>query len=154
MGKIQVVFKGKDKDIIIAGDTLDEIVNEYDQIKEKIGKLVQIAPIKPSKKQDGTLAKASATVRILALKNEGFFQKPKDIAEIQEQLAAKGYHYAQTSLSGPLLGLVRKNELRRYKNREIRGRFGFTLTHDICEVGGRSWTKKKNHLKNLNFLLN
>jgi hypothetical protein len=116
LGKIQVVFKGKDKDVIISGETVDEIVKEYNEIKEKLGKLTFITP--PTTTQEKAVApeKASAATRILSLKKEGFFQKPKDIGEIQSQLAAKGYHYVQTSLSGPLLKLVRKNELRRYQD--------------------------------------
>lgn len=58
---------------------------------------------------------AQAAVRELAA--TGFFKSSKTIGDVQKHLDAKrGLRYAQTSLSGPLLLLVREGVLDREKN--------------------------------------
>jgi len=51
--------------------------------------------------------------RILALKEEGFFSEQRGIGEIRDELQTHGWMYDVTALSGPLMKLVRKRELRR-----------------------------------------
>jgi hypothetical protein len=51
--------------------------------------------------------------RINLLAEEGFFTEPKSLSEIQAKLAEHGWHYPQTSLSTPLIRLVRQRRLRR-----------------------------------------
>ena len=53
---------------------------------------------------------------IVELREAGFFEKPKALGEIAQALEEKGYLYPVTSLSGVVLGLVKKRELRRKKN--------------------------------------
>jgi hypothetical protein len=53
---------------------------------------------------------------IVELRESGFFEKPKALSEIAHALEEKGYLYAVTSLSGIVLGLVKKRELRRKKH--------------------------------------
>ncbi|SRR6266446_10670732 len=72
------------------------------------------------KKQAGPVAKAgkrlpSATDAILELNEEGFFDKPKALADIKEKLADQGMIYPLTTLSGVVLGLVRRRKLGRVK---------------------------------------
>jgi len=55
----------------------------------------------------------SATSRILVLRDEGFFNTQRTIAEVREELKAHGWHYPLTALSGRLQGLVQKRNLRR-----------------------------------------
>lgn len=57
----------------------------------------------------------SATDAILELKEEGFFDKPKALAEVKDKLASQGMIYPLTSLSGVVLGLVRRRQLGRVK---------------------------------------
>jgi hypothetical protein len=57
----------------------------------------------------------SATDAILELKEEGFFDKPKGLADIKDKLASQGMIYPMTSLSGVVLGLVRRRLLGRVK---------------------------------------
>lgn len=57
----------------------------------------------------------SASERILALKAEGFFEKERGIGEIREELQTHGWRYDVTALSGTLMGLVQRRELRRSK---------------------------------------
>lgn len=47
--------------------------------------------------------------------DEGFFKKPKTIAEVKAELANRGHHIALTSLSGPLQKLCQERLLRRHK---------------------------------------
>jgi hypothetical protein len=61
------------------------------------------------KKRDG------AADLILNLREEGFFNKPKGLGEVSKALEEKGFLYPTTSLSGVVLGLVKKRELRRKK---------------------------------------
>jgi predicted transcriptional regulator YheO len=53
---------------------------------------------------------------IVNLRESGFFNKPKSLSEISEALEEKGYLYPVTTLSGVVLGLVKKRELRRKKH--------------------------------------
>ena len=46
---------------------------------------------------------------------EGFFKKPKTIAEVRAELGNRGHHIAITSLSGPLQKLCQERALRRHK---------------------------------------
>jgi len=46
---------------------------------------------------------------------EGFFRKPKTIAEVKAELENRGHHIPVTSLSGPLQKLCQKKHLRRQK---------------------------------------
>jgi hypothetical protein len=52
---------------------------------------------------------------IRELFDEGFFKKPKTIAEVKAELANRGHHIALTSLSGPLQSLCQDRVLRRHK---------------------------------------
>lgn len=64
-------------------------------------------------------ANTSSTVgRILVLRDEGFFRNQKSIAETCDELAGHGWHYPQSSLSGPLQTLVQRRELRRKKEKK------------------------------------
>ena len=65
------------------------------------------------KKEDNKRLAASDLITIL--KEEGFFEKPKSLADISSTLEEQGYLYPVTSLSGVVLGLVQKKILRRKK---------------------------------------
>jgi len=52
---------------------------------------------------------------IIGLREAGFLDKPKGLGEIGDALEEKGYLYKTTTLSGIVLGLVKKRELRRKK---------------------------------------
>ena len=49
--------------------------------------------------------------------DDGFFKKPKTIAEVKAELANRGHHIAITSLSGPLQSLCQNRVLRRHKTK-------------------------------------
>ena len=62
-----------------------------------------------SKKREG------ASDLIVNLRESGFFNKPKSLGEVATALEEKGFLYPTTTLSGVVLGLVKKRELRRKK---------------------------------------
>jgi hypothetical protein len=49
------------------------------------------------------------------LVNEGFFRKPKTIANVRAELENRGHHIPLTSLSGPLQKLCQRKILRRQR---------------------------------------
>jgi hypothetical protein len=57
----------------------------------------------------------SASDLIIGLKEEAFFDKPKTLGEIGAALEERGFLYPVTSLSGVVLGLLKRRELRRKK---------------------------------------
>lgn len=59
--------------------------------------------------------RSSASDLIIGLREEGFFEKPKSLGDISKALEEKGFLYPVTTLSGVVLGLVQKRNLRRKK---------------------------------------
>ncbi|MGH9862188.1 MAG: hypothetical protein ACRD35_02060 [Candidatus Acidiferrales bacterium] len=59
--------------------------------------------------------RAAASDLVIGLKEDGFFDKPKGLAEIAKALEESGYIYPVTTLSGVVLGLVQKKLLGRKK---------------------------------------
>lgn len=49
------------------------------------------------------------------LVNDGYFKKPKTIAQVKAELENRGHHIALTSLSGPLQKLCQRRTLRRQR---------------------------------------
>jgi len=92
---------------VIAGKKTTEIVNEEKSIKKgsKSRKLSKVS-------------KGGPQTYILELKNSGFFEEKRTIADIQRKLEELGHIYAQTSLSTPLLRLVRSKKLSRVKEND------------------------------------
>lgn len=68
--------------------------------------------MRPARK--GKAAK-SATARILVLREEGFFKNQRSMGEVSAELAAHGWHYPLTALSGNLQGLTQRREIRRVR---------------------------------------
>jgi hypothetical protein len=52
---------------------------------------------------------------LIEMRESGFFDKPKTLADMEEMLEEKGFLYPTTTLSGVVLRLVKKKELRRKK---------------------------------------
>jgi hypothetical protein len=73
-----------------------------------------IARTKTTKR--GEKKREGAADIIVELREAGFFEKPKSLGEIGDALEEKGYLYPVTSLSGVVLGLVKRRELRRKKH--------------------------------------
>lgn len=85
-----------------------ERTSVVDQAKKAIAR-TRMAKTR-GKKREG------ASDLIVELREAGFFEKPKALGEIAHALEEKGYLYPVTSLSGVVLGLVKKRQLRRKKH--------------------------------------
>jgi hypothetical protein len=48
----------------------------------------------------------------------GFFKKPQDLGGVRTALAEMGHHYPVTTLSPTMLRLVRRRQLRRFKEQK------------------------------------
>lgn len=60
--------------------------------------------------------RSAASNLIIELKEDGFLDKPKTLLEISTKLEEKGYIYPVTTLSGVMIGLVKKKLLGRKKS--------------------------------------
>lgn len=80
--------------------------------------LTQAAQQRQEQKQIREAPAKTLTARILVLKDEGFFGTQRSISHIREELAAHGWHYPLTTLSGTLQNLVSNRKLRRVKGTE------------------------------------
>src|SRR5438270_10710280 len=61
----------------------------------------------------GGAVPATASSRVLLLREEGFLDQEKSLGEIREELRVRGWVYPITSLSGTVQTLVQRRELRR-----------------------------------------
>lgn len=72
----------------------------------------------PAKRASAKLAtkmRGGPQAHIEEMVGDGFFKKPKTIAEVKAELENRGHHIPLTSLSGPLQKLCQKKVLRRQK---------------------------------------
>lgn len=69
-----------------------------------------------------TKKRLAASDLVIGLNERGFFEKAKTLTEISEALEEEGFLYPVTTLSGVVLGLVKKKHLRRKK---IDGRWAY-----------------------------
>jgi len=60
-------------------------------------------------------AKGGPQAYVDELVAEGFFKKPKTIANVKAELENRGHHIPMTSLSGPLQKLCQRRSLRRQR---------------------------------------
>lgn len=120
MPKIQVTFKKTLYDVTISGESIEEIEAQYKKIEHHLD--TKVLTSHPRKiPESGTRGPRSASGsipdRILELKSKGFFRESRTIKEVKEALATKGVTKKLSSISGPLQGLVRNDELRRNKKK-------------------------------------
>lgn len=100
--------------IVIEGTT-EEITRVLSDIKRKEEDAALRKSIREKKK------KSSATDFILKFKDESFFNKPKTLVDIKKKLAENGLIYPVSTLSGILIGLVKRRELGRIKVGKVWG---------------------------------
>jgi hypothetical protein len=79
-----------------------------------VGQVKEVAAKVTSEKKEQK-KRAAASDLVVELKEEGFFDKPKGLADVARALEEKGYLYPVTTLSGVVLGLVQKRLLGRKK---------------------------------------
>ncbi len=69
-------------------------------------------------KQSKTPSKRKGPQRYIEeMEGDGFFKKPKTIAQVKAELENRGHHIALTSLSGPLQKLCQRKVFRRQKTK-------------------------------------
>ncbi len=73
-------------------------------------------------KKKAAKKRLGASDLVVGLRERGFFDKPKSLSEISGALEEEGFLYPVTTLSGVVLGLVKKKELRR---KRIDGRWAY-----------------------------
>jgi len=95
-------------------DEVSNVISAYEKTSVVGQAKEAIARVKATKKSDRK--KESASDLIVGLKEEGFFEKPKTLGEIGAALEERGFLYPVTSLSGVVLGLLKKRQLRRKKH--------------------------------------
>jgi hypothetical protein len=94
-------------------EEVSNVISSYEKTSVVGHAKEAIARAKATKKT--TKRKEGASDLIVGLKEEGFFEKPKTLGEIGAALEERGFLYPVTSLSGIVLGLLKKRMLRRKK---------------------------------------
>lgn len=110
----KATIKSKNGSQIYVEGTPEEVSKIIQDVKSREEKLEAIRSARTSRK-------ITATDSILNLKKETFFDKPKTMADIRNKLAENGLIYPTTTLSGILIGLVKRRELGRIKTEKIWG---------------------------------
>lgn len=105
-----ITIEGKQSEV-------SNILAEYERTSVVDHAKKAIARTKAAKKTEKK--RESASDLIVELRETGFFEKPKALGEIAHALEEKGYLYPVTTLSGVVLGLVKKRELHRKKKEGI-----------------------------------
>lgn len=113
------VIKGKKRDIIVLGETLQEAEKEFEKHKKDIEKFSIELDTEPSQSKKINREKVSIYQHVLGLKDEGFLNTPKSLKDIKEKLADKTYHYPVTSLTNPIKRLIRSGEIGRIKKNNV-----------------------------------
>ena len=122
---VELTFKGEKVDVTLKGENIAQIKEEYlkikDDLEKEFGKTA--VDLKPEKKivhepkPTGKESKETVADKILALKEEGFFDKPKTLIEIRKRLEEVGFYYPVTSFPPYLLKICEDRKLRRYKEK-------------------------------------
>lgn len=100
----EITIEGSPSEV---ADILEQLKTREELLVRKRKELEKTEVIKKRK------SKYTATDLILQLREEGFFDKPKELVEVKNALDAQGAIFPVTTLSPILLRLVRKRNLRR-----------------------------------------
>ena len=95
-------------------EEVSNIIATYDKSSVVGHAKEAIARAKATKKS--AKKKDSASDLIIGLREDGFFDKPKTLGDIGSALEEQGFLYPSTTLSGVVLGLLKRRELRRKKS--------------------------------------
>lgn len=93
---------------------LESLISTTDDLApESTNRRHAVAKPRPSK--SSKKGKSGPAGYLSELVDEGFFKKPKTIAEVKAELENRGHHIPLTSLSGPLQMKCQERVLRRQK---------------------------------------
>lgn len=96
-----------------AATEVARIVAEIEQPPHPRSHKTQSEAVAPAPKARKT--SPSIGEMLIALKEEKFFDKPKNLSEIAAELEKSGYLYPTTTLSGVVLSLLKRKQLTRTK---------------------------------------
>ncbi len=99
-----IVIEGTDKEVSSIIGVVEK-ASTVGQLKEAVTKAQAVK--KELKKR------MAASDLVIGLKEDGFFNKPKNLGEILSGLEEKGHIYPMTTLSGVMINLVQKRLLGR-----------------------------------------
>lgn len=102
---------------------LDDLLSSRSGAPRRKREKEQRARTGPSRPRRGG---PQAYVREMA--DDGFFKKPKTIAQVKAELENRGHHIPLTSLSGPLQNLCQQRLLRRQRSKGNGKKQVFTYT--------------------------
>jgi len=113
----KATIKSKTGAVINIEGTGEEISNIISQFERS----TMISQVKKNQTRKGVFKKeqkkrSAASDLIIELKEDGFFDKPKTLSEIATKLEERGYICPVTTLSGVMIGLVKKKLLGRKKS--------------------------------------
>lgn len=94
-------------------EEVSKIISAYEK-SSVVGQAKQAIARSKVKKRDAKKRDSAADL-IVGLREAGFFNKPKGLSDVSAELEEKGFLYPTTTLSGIVLGLVKRKELRRKK---------------------------------------
>lgn len=95
-------------------EEVSNIIAAFEKTNVVVHAKEAIARAKATKKSEKK--KDNASDLIIGLREEGFFERPKSLGDIGAALEEKGFLYPSTTLSGVVLGLLKKRALRRKKS--------------------------------------
>ena len=86
MTRFHVTFKGQNYDITIDGDDIDEIKNEYEKVKDALGRVAASSSLDQSRKprviqpvkESQPLFRGPLNQRIMQLVTENFFKREQE----------------------------------------------------------------------------
>jgi len=137
IGDMEVELGGVRDEVISALDDLDEIVEKVSnafKLDVNSTQVEQIAPTAPPS-EPTMFPKISRTSQcgdaVVALLSTDWGRSPRTIAEIREAMEANAIFFPKTTLSGVLVWLVKKNKIRRWKDK----RRGYVYIHHEPEGG-------------------
>jgi len=95
------------------------------QIKQLVDELVSLSgqsvSIKKSKiKKSSSAPPKGAAGALSLLKDEGYFDKPRELSAVVDKLKEMGFYHKLTTISMNLLNMTRKRELIRFKSKDTK----------------------------------
>ena len=111
----KITIKGSPKEISLIIRAMQENSSSVNEETININRKKQSIKKLASSINKKNKSSPTATDLILNLKEEGFFNKAKGLIDIKGALETQGHIYPMSTLSGVVLPLVRKRELRRMK---------------------------------------
>jgi len=101
--------------------TRDGISVAVEGTPEEVATLVERLRAKSTQINDETSKSSAQKGRrhlpdlVEELRKAEFFKTPQGLSDVREKLAEGGHHYPLTALSGTMQGVVKKRNLRRFK---------------------------------------